>query len=51
MEEAVKSLYIGVAAGIFALALAMLMFLYREYISITYCEPAFRKEAVIDNER
>ena len=51
MEEAVKTIYIGVAAGIFALALSMVFFLYKGYINLTYSEPAFRKEAVIQNER
>lgn len=51
MDEAIKSIYIGVAAGIFALALSMLILLYKEYINVTYSEPALRKEAVIDNER
>ncbi|MBQ4068200.1 MAG: hypothetical protein IJC76_03020 [Lachnospiraceae bacterium] len=51
MEEAVKTIYIGVAAVIFALALSMLLILYKEYINVTKNEPTFRKEAVIHNER
>lgn len=51
MEEVVKTIYIGMAATIFALALSMLLLLYKGYINITYSEPAFRKEAVIHNER
>lgn len=51
MEEGLKAIYIGVAAGIFVLALSLLLNLYMEYVSVTSCEPAFRKEAIVHNER
>ena len=51
MEEAIKAIYIGLAAGIFVLALSMLLILYKGYINVAYSEPTFRKEAVIHNER
>ncbi len=51
MEESLRAVYMGVAAGIFILALGVLLVIYKGYIDVTYNEQIFGKEAVIHYER